>query len=58
MVEVKSAVTGDDQREEALAEARRLTEEFGAASPEARIAWETVEELGATASHHKSTGSG
>ena len=46
------------KRNEALAEAKRLTEEKGASDPDARIAWELVEELAATASHHQNTGSG
>mmetsp|Transcript_40426 Transcript_40426/g.121806 ORF Transcript_40426/g.121806 Transcript_40426/m.121806 type:complete len:153 (-) Transcript_40426:1272-1730(-) len=44
--------------QEAIAEAKRITEEKGISSPEARVAWETVEEIGATESHHKSTGQG
>ena len=43
---------------DALAEAKRVTEEFGIQSPEARSAWELVEELAATATHHKTVGSG
>jgi len=43
---------------EALAEAKRITEEMGISSPEARVAWEIVEEIGATEAHHKTTGSG
>mmetsp|Transcript_14726 Transcript_14726/g.20494 ORF Transcript_14726/g.20494 Transcript_14726/m.20494 type:complete len:152 (-) Transcript_14726:182-637(-) len=43
---------------EALADAKRITEELGISSPEARVAWETVEEIGATEAHHKTTGSG
>ena len=43
---------------EALENARRITEEKGITSPEARIAWELVEELAATDSHHKTTGQG
>lgn len=43
---------------DAMAEAKRITEEKGISSPEARIAWELVEELAATETHHKNTGSG
>ena len=46
------------KQKEALAEAKRITEEKGASDPDARIAWELVEELAATASHHATTGSG
>ena len=42
----------------ALEEAKRLTAEFGPTSPEAKQAWETVEELAAAATHHRTTGSG
>ena len=44
--------------EQAMAEAKRITEEKGIASPDARLAWELVEELAATETHHKKTGSG
>ena len=43
---------------DALKEAKRATEEFGATSPEARSAWELVEELAATETHHRTIGSG
>eukprot|EP00543_Licmophora_paradoxa_P005982 CAMPEP_0202457870 /NCGR_PEP_ID=MMETSP1360-20130828/16442_1 /ASSEMBLY_ACC=CAM_ASM_000848 /TAXON_ID=515479 /ORGANISM="Licmophora paradoxa, Strain CCMP2313" /LENGTH=149 /DNA_ID=CAMNT_0049078063 /DNA_START=48 /DNA_END=497 /DNA_ORIENTATION=+ len=45
-------------RDEALAEAKKITEEKGITSPEARVAWELVEELAATESHHNNMGSG
>lgn len=35
----------------ALAEAKAATEEFGGTSPEARVAWDTVEEVAAAESH-------
>mmetsp|Transcript_33225 Transcript_33225/g.61185 ORF Transcript_33225/g.61185 Transcript_33225/m.61185 type:complete len:153 (-) Transcript_33225:471-929(-) len=44
--------------QDAIAEAKKITEEKGISSPEARVAWETVEEIGATESHHKTTGQG
>ena len=44
--------------EDALTEAKRITEEKGISSPEAALAWELVEELSATKSHHETTGSG
>ena len=43
---------------EALKAAEEATEKYGITSPEARSAWELVEELAATATHHKATGSG
>ena len=46
------------RRVQALADAKRITEEKGITSPDARIAWELVEELAATDSHHKTVGSG
>ena len=52
--DVKEAI----KRTKALADAKEATEKFGATSPEARLAWELVEELAATDSHHKATGSG
>lgn len=62
-VEEASAGTAEadewaQKRKDALAEAQKLTAEEGASSPAARIAWELVEELAATASHHEKTGSG
>mmetsp|Transcript_68258 Transcript_68258/g.102948 ORF Transcript_68258/g.102948 Transcript_68258/m.102948 type:complete len:145 (-) Transcript_68258:219-653(-) len=42
----------------ALEDAKRVTEEKGIQSSEARLAWELVEELGATQSHHQNSGSG
>mmetsp|Transcript_44578 Transcript_44578/g.66148 ORF Transcript_44578/g.66148 Transcript_44578/m.66148 type:complete len:150 (-) Transcript_44578:137-586(-) len=43
---------------EALKAAKAITEEKGITSPDARIAWELVEELAATETHHKEVGSG
>lgn len=45
-------------RKEALAEAEAITKEKGITSPEARLAWELVEELAATESHHTKYGTG
>lgn len=45
-------------RDEALAQAEAITKEKGIASPEARLAWELVEELAATESHHNKYGTG
>jgi aryl-alcohol dehydrogenase-like predicted oxidoreductase len=50
--------TPSEQREQALADAKRITEEKGVTSPEAALAWELVEELDATAAHHRTTGQG
>jgi lysyl-tRNA synthetase class I len=50
--------TPSEQREQALADAKRITEEKGVKSPEAALAWELVEELDATAAHHRTTGQG
>ncbi|KAL3922309.1 MAG: hypothetical protein SGILL_002273 [Bacillariaceae sp.] len=50
--------TVSDEYANALADAKAVTEEKGIQSSEARLAWELVEELGATQSHHKSVGSG
>ena len=52
--DIKAAQT----RMEALKDAERITKEKGATSPEAALAWELVEELAATDSHHKTTGAG
>lgn len=45
-------------RDEALVQAENITKEKGIRSPEARLAWELVEELAATESHHNAVGSG
>lgn len=45
-------------RAEALAQAEAITKEKGITSSEARLAWELVEELAATESHHNDSGSG
>jgi len=59
--EAKESAAIDSEKmtmSEALAEAKRITEELGISSAEARVAWEIVEEIGATEAHHKTTGSG
>ena len=43
---------------DAMANAKKITEEKGISSPDARIAWELVEELAATEAHHRTTGQG
>ena len=50
--------TVSEEYSKALADAKAVTEEKGIQSSEARLAWELVEELGATQAHHKSVGSG
>ncbi|KAL3897371.1 MAG: hypothetical protein SGARI_006935 [Bacillariaceae sp.] len=50
--------TVSEEYSNALEDAKRLTEEKGITSSEARLAWELVEELGATQAHHKNVGSG
>jgi hypothetical protein len=45
-------------RDEALTQAESITKEKGITSSEARLAWELVEELAATESHHNSQGTG
>mmetsp|Transcript_2599 Transcript_2599/g.5624 ORF Transcript_2599/g.5624 Transcript_2599/m.5624 type:complete len:297 (+) Transcript_2599:125-1015(+) len=44
--------------QEAVKAALEASKKFGASSKEARLAWETVEEINATNSHHKAVGSG
>jgi hypothetical protein len=44
--------------ETAVKAALEISKKFGATSKEAMVAWEEVEELRATAAHHKTTGSG
>ena len=44
--------------ESAVKAALEISKKYGATSKEAMVAWEEVEELRATASHHKTTGSG
>jgi hypothetical protein len=41
-----------------LTQAESITKEKGITSSEARLAWELVEELAATESHHNSQGTG
>eukprot|EP00970_Alexandrium_tamarense_P006530 scaffold1112_cov195-Alexandrium_tamarense.AAC.17 len=45
---VGSSAPDDSVMKEALAAARAATEEFGQSSPQARLAWETVEEIAAS----------
>lgn len=44
--------------ETAVKAALEISKKFGATSKEAMVAWEEVEELRATAAHHRTTGSG
>ena len=52
----KASVSADS--EAAVQAAMEASEKYGKSSVEARMAWEYVEELDATKSHHKTVGSG
>jgi CBS domain-containing protein len=53
LVEAPRALQLDEQIEQAIADARSICEQYGATSKECMIAWETVEELQAEASHQR-----
>lgn len=53
LVEAPPALRLDQRVEQAIAEARSICTEFGATSKQCMVAWETVEELQAEASHQR-----
>jgi CBS domain-containing protein len=55
LVEAPPALKLDQRIEQAIAEARAICTEFGPTAKQCMVAWETVEELQAEASHQRAT---